>query len=376
MSALDLLSTVVLSMMLLVALYNLATGPRLEDAGEPDHLPKVSVLVPARDEAENLHRTLPHLLALDYPRLEILLLDDRSTDGTADVAEEIGRGSRTLRVLGGTEPPPGWVGKNWACHQLSEAATGDVLLFCDADVEASPAAIRRTIALMQTHRAGAATAIPRQRLDGWMQAAVVPVIVQLPVAAMLPLRLVPIIRSPSLSMANGQWLAFSRSAYDMMGGHEGVRDEVLEDVALGRRVKACGERLVVCAAPSLLAVRMYGAAATMREGFRKNLYPLLGGRRASFVAVLALLSIAWLYPFAGALRGTPAALVPLALLAGVRIAGALLFRQGWRTVVLHPAGALLAAVLAVQSWLGHERGRVRWKGRVLPQRVPVPAADA
>lgn len=376
MTALDVLSTVILSMMLLVALYNLATAPRLEDAGEPDHLPTVSVLVPARDEAENLRRTLPLLLALDYPRLEILLLDDRSTDGTAAVAEEIGRGSGVLRVLRGTEPPPGWVGKNWACHQLSEAATGGVLVFCDADVEAAPAAIRRTIASMQKHRAGAATAIPRQRLDGWMQAAVVPVIVQLPVAAMLPLRLIPLIRSPSLSMANGQWLAFSRSAYDAVGGHEGVRDAVLEDVALGRLVKGCGERLVVCAAPSLLAVRMYGGTAAMREGFRKNLYPLLGGRRASFAAVLGLLSIAWLYPFAAALRGTPAALVPLALLAAVRIVGALLFRQGWRTVVLHPAGALLAAVLAVGSWLDHERGRVRWKGRALPPRVSVPAADA
>lgn len=375
MTALDLLSTVILSMMLLVALYNLATAPRLEDAGEPGHLPPVSVLVPARDEAENLRRTLPLLLALDYPRLEVLVLDDRSTDGTAAVAEEIGGGGGAMRVLRGTDPPPGWVGKNWACHQLSEAATGGVLVFCDADVEAAPAAIRRTIALMQKHGAGAATAIPRQRLDGWMQAAVVPVIVQLPVAAMLPLRLVPIIRSPSLSMANGQWLAFTRAAYEAVGGHEGVRDEVLEDVALGRLVKSCGERLVVCAAPSLLAVRMYCGAAAMREGFRKNLYPLLGGRRASFVAVLALLSVAWLYPFAGALRGTPAALVPLALLAAVRMAGALLFGQGWRTVVLHPAGALLSMVLAVESWIGHERGRVRWKGRELPPRVPIPAAD-
>jgi hypothetical protein len=376
MTALDLLSTVILSMMLLVALYNLATAPRLEDAGEPAHLPAVSVLVPARDEAENLRRILPLLLALNYPQLEILLLDDRSMDGTAEVAEEIGRGSGTLRVLRGTDPPTGWVGKNWACHQLAKAATGDVLVFCDADVEAAPAAIRHTIALMQKNGAGAATAIPRQRLDGWMQAAVVPVIVQLPVAAMLPLRLVPILRSPALSMANGQWLACSRSAYDAMGGHGGVRDEVLEDVALGRLVKACGERLVVCAAPLLLAVRMYGGGAAMREGFRKNLYPLLGGRRGSFVAALALLSIAWLYPLIGALRGTPAALVPLALLVAVRIAGALLFRQGWRTVVLHPAGALLAAVLAVESWIGHERGRVRWKGRAVPARVSVPAADA
>lgn len=375
MTPLDLLSTIILGAMLLVALYNLATAPRLEDAGEPAHLPAVSVMVPARDEAENLRRTLPLLLASDYPHLEVLVLDDRSTDGTAEVAEALGGGDRRLRVLRGTDPPPGWVGKNWACHQLSEAATGNVLVFCDADVEAAPAAVRRTLAMMQTHRAGALTAIPRQRLDGWMQAAVVPVIVQLPVLSMLPLRLIPILRSPSLSMANGQWLAFSRAAYDVVGGHQGVRDEVLEDVALGRLAKAYGERLVVCAAPSLLAVRMYSGVAAMREGFRKNLYPLLGGRRGSFAAALALLSIAWIYPFIGALRGTTAALLPLALLAAVRIAGALLFRQGWRTVVLHPAGALLSMVLAVESWIGHERGRVRWKGRALPPRVSVPAAD-
>jgi len=377
MTTLDLLSATILAAMLAVALYNLATAPRLEDAGEPAHLPAVSVLVPARDEAENLRRTLPLLLALDYPRLEVLVLDDRSVDGTAEVAEEIGRaaGAR-LRVLRGTDPPPGWVGKNWACHQLSEAATGGVLVFCDADVEAAPAAVRRTIALMQRHGAGAATAIPRQRLEGWMQAAVVPVIVQLPVAAMLPLRLVPLVRSPSLSMANGQWLAFIRSAYDAVGGHQGVRGEVLEDVVLGRLAKACGERLVVSVAASLLAVRMYDGAAAMREGFRKNLYPLLGRRRLPFAAGMATLSLAWLYPFAGALRGTPAGLVALGLLIALRIAGALLFRQGWRTVVLHPLGALLSAALAVESWIGHERGRVRWKGRALPARISAPAADA
>lgn len=377
MITLDLLSTTILAAMLLVALYNLATAPRLEDAGEPAALPSVSVLVPARDEADNLRRTLPLLLAGDYPRVEVLLLDDRSVDGTADVAEAFGGGGGApLRVLRGTDPPPGWVGKNWACQQLADAATGDVLVFCDADVEAAPAAVRRTVAALQAHDAGAMTAIPRQRLDGWMQSAVVPIIVQLPVLAMLPLRLIPILRSPSLSMANGQWLAFTRAAYDAVGGHESVRSEVVEDVALGRRVKARGHRLLVSVAPAVLAVRMYGGAAAMREGFRKNLYPLLGGRRASFVAALALLSIAWLYPFAAVLRGTTAALVPLALLAGVRIAGALLFRQGWRTVVLHPAGALLSMVLAVESWIGHERGRVRWKGRALPPRVPVPATDA
>lgn len=373
MTPLDLLSAAILAAMLAVALFNLLTAPRLEDAGEPSALPRVSLLVPARDEAANLRRTLPLLLAADYPRLEILLLDDRSADGTANVAREIGR-SASLRILRGTEPPPGWLGKNWACHQLSEAATGEVLVFCDADVDARSSAVRRTVAALQKHAAGAVTAIPRQRLDGWMQAAVVPLVAQLPVAAMLPLRLVPVVRSPSLSMANGQWLAFTRAAYDAAGGHAAVRGQVVEDVALGRLVKASGERLVVCVAASLLVVAMYDSAAAMREGFRKNLFPLLGGRAPSFAIGLALLAMAWIYPFAAVPRGTAAALVPLALLAAVRIAAALLFRQGWRTVALHPLGAVLAARLAVESWIGHARGRVTWKGRGVPSPV-APGAD-
>ncbi len=376
MSGIDLLATALLAAMLAVALYNLATAPRLERAGEPSSIPAVSVLVPARDEAENLRRMLPLLLSLDYPRLEIVLLDDRSVDGTGDVARSLaGSGRAPLRVLNGTEPPPGWVGKNWACHQLAAAATGDVLVFCDADVEAAPAAVRRSVAAMQVHGAGAMTALPRQRFDGWAQAAVVPIVAQLPVLAMLPIRLVSALRSPSLSMANGQWIAFSRAAYAACGGHQAVRGEVLEDVALGRRIKASGERLVVCVASSLLAVRMYGSAAQMREGFRKNLYPLLGGRRLPFALALVLLAVAWLVPLAGAVRGSAAALVPLALLAALRVTGVLLFRHGWMTVLLHPLGALFAAALAVESWLGHERGVVTWRGRRVPTGADGGGAD-
>lgn len=353
--------------MLAVALANLWTAPRLERAGEPSSTPTVSLLMPARDEAENLRRTLPPLLAQDYLRLEILLLDDRSADGTAEVAARMASDAGgSLRVLRGTEPPPGWVGKNWACHQLAEAATGEILVFCDADVDAASAAVRRTVAMLQRHAAGAVTALPRQRLDGWAQAAVVPVVAQLPVLAMLPLRLVPLVRSPSVSMANGQWLAFTRAAYDACGGHAAVRGEVLEDVALGRRVKAAGRRLVACVAPALLAVRMYGSAREMRQGFRKNLYPLLGGRRLPFALGLVLLSFAWLYPFAAAVGRTPISLLPLALLLGMRIAGALLFRHGWRTVLLHPVGVLAAAALAVESWIRHECGTVTWRGREVP----------
>ena len=361
---LDAVSAALLLAMLAVAVVNLATAPRLERAGEPHDLPLVSVLVPARDEAANLRANLPHLVASAYPRLEIIVLDDRSGDGTASVATDLARlHPDRLRVVSGEPLPRGWLGKNWACEQLSREARGDVLLFCDADVAAGPRAVARTVALMQRMRADAATALPRHRFGSLAEAAVVPLIAQLPVAAMLPLAWVPRTAAPSLSMANGQWLAFTREAYDRIGGHAAVRSEVLEDVHLGRAVKRAGLRLVAATATDDLSVRMYGGWADVRRGFGKNVYALLGGRPATFAAGVAIFALAAVYPWVAALRGSPLALAALGMLLALRIAAAALFGHDRWTVVLHPLGALLALRVAAASF--RTRGRVEWRGRTM-----------
>jgi glycosyltransferase involved in cell wall biosynthesis len=362
LAVLDALSAVLLAAMLLVALANLACAPRLHRAGVPRVLRRVSVLVPARNEAANLRAHLPLLLASRYPRLEVLVLDDGSEDGTAAVAEAFAREAPgRLRLIHGAPLPAGWLGKPWACAQLARAARGDVLIFCDADVAVGPRAAARTVALLERHAADAATAIPRPRLEGAAEAAAVPLVAQFPVAAMLPLALVPRTASPRVSMANGQWLAFTRDAYARVGGHAAVRGAVLEDVLLGRAVKRAGLRLVAAAAPHDLAVRMYDGWNEARAGFRKNLYALLGGRPATFAAGACLFLLSSVYPFLAAARGTAAGVLALALLAAVRIASAALFRQGWRTVLLHPLGAVLALRIAVESFA--TRGRVQWRGR-------------
>lgn len=364
MIAVSLASTVLLAAMLAVALWNLAAARRLETAGDPSSHPVVSLLVPARNEESNLRALLPALLRLEYPKLEILVLDDASEDGTAAVVHEHASttGAR-LRLLPGRTPPAGWMGKSWACHQLAAAASGQVLVFCDADVVPLPAALDRTIAAMQSAGAGAATVIPRHRFDGWMESAVVPLVAQLPVLALLPMPLVPRLRAPSLAMGNGQWLAFTRAAYAACGGHAAVRDTVLEDVALGRRVKAAGHRLLPLVAHSLVGVRMYRGSAALFEGFGKNVYALAGGRPAPFAAALAVFGLVAVYPWLGAVLGAPGALVPLALLAAVRACGVLLFRHGIRSALLHPAGSILLMAIALKSYVGTRRGTVVWKGR-------------
>jgi hypothetical protein len=226
-----------------------------------------------------------------------------------------------------------------------------------------PGALDRTLAAMQSAGAGAVTVIPRHRLDGWMESAVVPLVAQLPVLALLPLPLVPRVRAPSLSMANGQWLAFTRTAYGACGGHAAVRGTVLEDVALGRRVKEAGHRLLPLVSHSLVSVRMYRDSAALFQGFGKNVYALAGGRPATFAAALAVFALVAVYPWLGAVLGVRGALVPLALLVAVRGCGALLFRHGVRSALLHPAGSVLLMGIALASYVGTRRGTMEWKGR-------------
>jgi glycosyltransferase involved in cell wall biosynthesis len=376
LAVLDLASAGLLLAMLAVAVYNLRTAPRLERAPAPARHPRVSLLLPARDEAENLREALPRLARLEYPALEVLVLDDGSTDATAAVVREHAARDPRLRLLTGAELPPGWLGKNWACHQLGAAAAGEVLVFCDADVSVGPEALRRTVGAMEHHDADVLTAIPRQRFGGWVERAVIPLVVHLPILALLPLRRVALSPAPSLSMANGQWLAFTREAYGRSGGHAAVRGEVIEDVAIGRRVKAAGLRLLPVLATDTLEVRMYRDARALRQGFGKNVYALLGSRPLPFAGAMAAFLLYAVYPWAALAGGRAGALLPLLLLLALRASGVAFFRHGWRSVLLHPAGALLTVLVAAGSAVGHYRGTLRWKDRPLAGAAgPAPAAS-
>jgi hypothetical protein len=362
-------SSGLLVVLLAISLLNVFSAQRLEAAPPPMHTPLVSVLIPARNEAENLTSHLPALLSLDYPRLEILVLDDGSEDGTRALVERAAAHSGgRLRALSGSDPPPGWLGKNWACHQLASVARGDIMVFCDADVSPRADAVTLTVGTLHGRDADVLSAFPRQRFGGVLQAAVIPLVAQLPVLTLLPLRLAERHPEPSLSVANGQWIAFTRAAYAAAGGHAAVQGEVVEDVELGRKVKTAGLRLVPVVASSALSVRMYGDARALREGFRKNLYPLIGGRPATLLLALVVFALTAVVPLVAPLLAGSVGLLPLALLALVRACGVMLFRHGWRSVLLHPLGAVLVSTLALDSFFASRGAGVVWKGRQLAAR--------
>ncbi len=362
----------------------------------PQSQPRVSVLVPARNEAKNLERLLPSLAAQDYQNLEILVLDDCSEDQTLEVAQRWATQDQRLRVLQGKSPPADWLGKPHACAQLAAQATGTILVFTDADTWWTPSGIRLIAEAFAQTQADVLSAWPEQRFSGMLSRLVQP-IQQWSLIAFLPIPLVPK-RNRLAVAANGQLLAFRREAYMSIGGHQHVKSSVIEDMALARIAKRHGLRFVLLEATGIVFCQMYANDNEMWRGLAKNIYPSLGASRL-VLSALGLL-FAWLYlkpwitlfshrkPIAqhkvrkhNAAQHSAEQLKPeqlqatqyrttqyralFALLLGYwpRLLADLRFKAGPWLWWSHPLSLITWYALALSSKSDYETGRTTWKGR-------------
>lgn len=348
----------------LTTLANLLTFPRLGRPPQPLPVapPKASVLIPARDEAGVIGATVSALLAQDYSDFEVVLLDDQSSDGTAQVALAAAGGDPRLRVLTGRPLPDGWLGKNWACEQLAEAADGDLLVFTDADVCWEPRALAALAGELSANGCDLLTVWPTQRTETMAERLVVP-LMALAILGYLPALAVHVLPWPAFAAANGQCLAFRRDAYATVGGHAAVRAEVVEDVALARRIKAAGLRLRMADGAGLIGCRMYHNWPEVRDGYAKN---ILSGHAGSVPFLLlstffhwAVFLLPWLlWPWDWRFAGLAAIGV------AIRAVTASFTWQRARDALLMPVSVLLMTAIAFRSIVWHYRGGPRWKGRV------------
>ncbi|MDW8328033.1 MAG: glycosyltransferase [Anaerolineales bacterium] len=337
----------------------------------------VSILIPARNESAVIARTVRALLAQDYDRFELLILDDGSTDGTGALALQAAQGDPRVRILTGKPLPTGWLGKNWACHQLAEAATSDFLLFTDADVEWQPGALAALLRLQAQLNADLLTVWPTQRTETWGERLVVP-LMALAIIAYLPILAVHHLPWRAFSAAMGQCLLFRREAYARIGGHAAVRSNIVEDVALAARIKGAGLRLRMADGHGLITCRMYRSWDEVRDGFAKNL--LAGHGNRPFLLLLSTLFhwLVFVFPWAwllvAAVGGSSSAVVfPLALVSlgvGVRALSAAVTGQRVRDALFMPASVALMTVIAARSLHWHFTGGPRWKGRVFTAEPP------
>jgi glycosyltransferase involved in cell wall biosynthesis len=334
--------------------------------------PRVSVLIPARNEARNITAAVTAALAALPADGELIVYDDDSTDDTPRLLAAFT--DPRLTVLQGVGLPPGWVGKPHACHRLALAARGDLLLFVDADVTLQPDALARLAAVLDDHDAAVLTAFPRQRAETWLEAVVLPFL-PLSFVAWIPLDAVWRSDKPWLLAVSGQLLALRRATYDAIGGYEAVAADVVDDMAICRRAKQTGHRVVFAYAPRSATCRMYGSARELWDGFSKNLFEGLGESALALLAVVVLYLSAFVLPYlrvgwelAGSGVTWPAA---LGLLSTLWARALLAWRMGHRplSVLLNPVGALIVLTMALRSAWWSWRGTVRWRGRVYDRRA-------
>jgi len=260
------------------------------------NFPKVSILVPARNEERNIAACVHSLLAQDYPDFEVLVLNDQSSDSTVAILEQIAALNPKLKVLNGSPPPEGWVGKSWACVQLAEAAQGKVFYFTDADTVHQPQAVRRAVSVLINGQADLLTGFPGQRMHTWGEKLIVPFFLW-SFFSFTPLALAYRLRLPWLSNAVGQFMVFRREAYLAVGGHRKTADSIVEDLLLAQHVKAHGLRWRVINATNLLSCRMYLNFKEALEGLSKNLFAAFGFRLLPFLFIFLWLAVLfWLPP--------------------------------------------------------------------------------
>jgi chlorobactene glucosyltransferase len=344
--------------------------PRLDPApvGTPP-VGRVTVIIAARNEVEDLPGTLDSLLAQDEPNLEIVVVDGGSTDGTQAVIDA--RAPR-VRRLDEAPLPEGWVGKNWACWNGAAGATAEWLLFLDADVRTQPTAVRTVIGWAESEKADLATIAPRVEMRGFWERLILPFTIQL----ILTYFRAPRVNRPdsSAAMVNGQFLLIRRSAYERLGGHAAVRSYVLEDVAIARRARAAGLTLRIASAPELATTRMYRNRPEMFEGLLKNVHGLefSAARQVGFLAGLVgffLLPLAVL-PFGlwtGSLPLTVAGALLWVALFGKHAAFAQAVGGGAAYGLLFPLAVVYYLRLVTVSLVrGRHRRPLTWKGRSYP----------
>ncbi|HWM58889.1 MAG TPA: glycosyltransferase family A protein [Pseudonocardia sp.] len=325
----------------------------------------VSVLVPARNEASRITPTIRSLLAqTGVGDLEILVLDDQSGDGTAATVRAVAAGDPRLAVLPGTPPPPGWLGKPHACAQLAAAARGRVLVFVDADVVLARHAVAAAVDLLRGAGLQMLSPWPRQLADGLGPRLVQPLLAW-SWMVLLPLHRAEVSPRPSMVAANGQFMVIDAPALAAAGGFAGVSGQVLDDIALAKAMKRSGARVGVADGSSIAECRMYESWAEASAGYRKSLWSAFGSVPAA-VAVGAMLAVTYLAPPAAGLLGSRAGLVGYAAGAVTRVIAARRNRgRVWPDALAHPASVCALLGLLVRSWIGHRRGTLRWKDRVL-----------
>jgi len=352
----------------------------VEPTSPPPDAPLISVCVPARNEERNIRACLEGLLAQNYPNFEVIVLDDRSTDATPKILYQLAAKNNKLKIVGGSDLPVGWAGKPHALYQASAAARGEWLCFVDADTFLSPATLSSCYVKAIEANADMFTIMTFQIMGSFWEKVVMPLVMTALSVGFSPRNVNDPRRKDAI--ANGQFILIKRSVYEAIGGHESVKDQIVEDKAIAEQVKWNGYRLIVADGMQVARTRMYTSLPEMWEGWTKNMYLGLRDRPSllwlgvfgAFVALVAalflpiwpLLGMVWYLRSGDWLAGLVIfeSLILWSYLINVRAKVAKKMDISPWYAFTTPLGAAIFAAMMITSAIRVISGKgVTWKGR-------------
>ena len=356
---------------LVTVLLNIAYFRRATKAARITSGPLVSVIVPARNEEAAIARCVESLLVQDYANYEVIVVDDQSTDATAQIVAELAAHDSRLRLVSGTPLPEGWLGKPHALSQGAAVARGEILILTDADTSHGPKSVSWAVTNLQDHHADMLSGYLDQEYGSLGETVIVPTMY----AAMLlvPFYLLLRSKSPQLAFAIGQYVAIRRDTLQGVGGYDAIKGSLVDDISMAKLVKASGYREVFLDANEAASCRLYSGYRDAFAGIKRSVYSALGGHPLPAAVVSALVLGVIVAPAAVVLASYATLQLPVGLLA-VAVA---LFAAQWALVVwdrdvpflafvLYPLVFLNLVLILNASMLGTGFGRgVDWKGRLV-----------
>ncbi|AMR30340.1 glycosyl transferase family 2 [Mucilaginibacter sp. PAMC 26640] len=355
-----LVSFIFLILRFTVTLFNFLSNPKLTRVSKR-YADKISILIPARNEAEDILTLLESIHQQEYSNYEVLILDDNSFDNTYQVCADFVEDHPRFKIIKGEALPPDWLGKNYACYQLAQQATGRYLLFLDADEKVSNGVINSTIHRMQLRRLSLLSLFTNQEMRSLGENMVVP-LMHFILLNLLPLRLVYLVKSASVSAASGQFMLFDSQTYQEYQWHQLAKNKVVEDVEIMKLVKASGLNGEALLANGMISCRMYKGYNEAINGFGKNFLAAFNYNIFGFMIYLLLIMGGPVVILMAANLNLIFIMTGLIILTRIMIslsAG----QKAWKNVILHPVQMMSLLLIGITSIQKHLSKTTVWKGR-------------
>jgi len=348
------------SVFLLIVIYNYSSTLYLNNASQKnDSNDFISILIPARNEEKNIAALLESILQQSFANYEVIVLDDNSTDNTHSIVSQYSHNDQRVKIIRGKELPSGWIGKNWACFQLSQHAKGEYLLFIDSDVTLSDSVIMNSLNELKKKEVSVLSIFPTQIIAGVGAWLITPLMNWL-LLNFLPVKFVYKMKSKKFSAANGQFILIEKNVYNKVGTHEAVKDKVVEDMEIARRVKSQGFKIITLLGGNSVYCKMYNSFSEAFNGFSKNFYRGFNLPKPAFILLIIFLLILFLLPFYLLIFNILFTVIVMMIFIE-RIFISIISKQNWFVnVVLHPLQMIAMLAVGINSVTSP---KIKWKGR-------------